>query len=92
MYFDFTDSVKYEGAKSKNPFAFKFYDKDRVILGKKMSEHLPFAMAWWHSLCAAGTDMFGRDNTRRRCDIFIQGSFLVRNSYTLQLHIQYRFR
>ncbi len=55
------DKIKYEGAKSKNPLAFKFYDKDRVILGKKMSEHLPFAMAWWHNLGAAGTDMFGRD-------------------------------
>ena len=52
--------IKYEGAKSKNPFSFKYYDADRVILGKKMSEHLPFAMAWWHNLCAEGTDMFGR--------------------------------
>lgn len=53
-------AVKYEGAESKNKFAFKFYDADRVILGKKMSEHLPFAMAWWHNLCATGADMFGR--------------------------------
>ena len=53
-------SVKYEGAESKNKFAFKFYDADRVILGKKMSEQLPFAMAWWHNLCATGADMFGR--------------------------------
>ncbi len=53
-------AIKYEGAKSKNALAFKFYDPDRVILGKKMSEHLPFAMAWWHNLCAEGTDMFGR--------------------------------
>ena len=53
--------IKYEGADTKNPFAFRYYDADRVILGKKMSEHLPFAMAWWHNLCAAGTDMFGRD-------------------------------
>ena len=53
--------IKYEGAKSTNPFAFKFYDPERIVLGKKMSEHLPFAMAWWHNLCAAGTDMFGRD-------------------------------
>ncbi len=51
--------IKYEGPKSKNPLAFKFYDPQRVILGKKMSEHLPFAMAWWHTLCAAGVDMFG---------------------------------
>ncbi len=53
-------AVKYEGADSKNKFAFKFYDADKVILGKKMSEHLPFAMAWWHNLCANGADMFGR--------------------------------
>ena len=53
--------IKYEGAKSTNPLAFKFYDADKIILGKTMKEHLPFAMAWWHNLCAAGTDMFGRD-------------------------------
>ena len=53
--------IKYEGSNSKNPLAFKYYDADRVIMGKPMREHLPFAMAWWHNLCAAGTDMFGRD-------------------------------
>jgi len=51
--------ISCEGADSKNPLSFKFYDADRVIFGKKMSEHLPFAMAWWHTLCAAGRDMFG---------------------------------
>ena len=51
--------VAYEGPKSTNPLAFKYYDADRVILGKPMREHLPFAMAWWHNLCATGTDMFG---------------------------------
>ncbi len=58
-YFDFVKSVNYEGEQSTNPLAFKFYNPDRVILGKKMSEHLPFAMAWWHNLGATGTDMFG---------------------------------
>ena len=58
--FEGIPAIRYEGAKSKNPLAFKFYDADRVVLGKKMSEHLPFAMAWWHNLCAAGADMFGR--------------------------------
>lgn len=52
--------IKYGGADSKNPLEFKFYQADRVILGKPMSEHLPFAMAWWHNLCATGADMFGR--------------------------------
>ncbi|MBO5755262.1 MAG: xylose isomerase [Clostridia bacterium] len=60
-YFETIPEIKYEGADSKNPLAFKFYDKDRVILGKTMEEHLPFALAWWHALGAAGTDMFGRD-------------------------------
>ena len=54
-------AVKYEGKGSKNPLSFKYYDAERVIMGKKMKEHLTFAMAWWHNLCAAGTDMFGRD-------------------------------
>ena len=59
--FDNIPVIQYEGAQSKNPLAFKFYDADRIILGKPMKEHLPFAMAWWHNLGAAGTDMFGRD-------------------------------
>ncbi len=53
--------IAYEGAKSKNPLAFKFYDAEKIIMGKPMKEYLPFAMAWWHNLGAAGTDMFGRD-------------------------------
>ncbi len=51
--------IPYEGPKSTNPLAFKFYDADRVVFGKPMREHLPFAMAWWHNLCNAGKDMFG---------------------------------
>lgn len=53
--------IEYEGKNSTNPLAFKYYDANRVILGKTMREHLQFAMAWWHNLCAGGTDMFGRD-------------------------------
>ncbi|MCR4704198.1 MAG: xylose isomerase [Saccharofermentans sp.] len=58
--------IKYEGSASKNPFAFKYYDPDRVVMGKKMSEQLPFAMAWWHNLCANGVDMFGRGTIDKR--------------------------
>ncbi len=60
MYFDFINKVPYEGAKSKNPFSFKFYNADQIVLGKPMREHLPFAMAWWHALGADGVDMFGK--------------------------------
>ena len=58
-FFKNIPEIKYEGKDSKNAFAFKYYDPERVIMGKKMKEHLPFAMAWWHNLCATGVDMFG---------------------------------
>ena len=61
MYFPDIPVIPYEGPASNNPLAFKFYDPERIIMGKPMKEHLPFAMAWWHNLCAGGTDMFGRD-------------------------------
>ncbi len=51
--------VAFEGNNSKNELAFKYYDAERIIMGKPMKEHLHFAMAWWHNLCATGTDMFG---------------------------------
>ena len=51
--------IKYEGPTSKNPFAFKYYNADEVIGGKTMAEQLRFAMAYWHTMCADGTDMFG---------------------------------
>jgi len=53
--------VRYEGPGSKNDFAFKFYDPERTVLGKKMKEHLPFAMAWWHNLSNGLKDIFGDD-------------------------------
>ena len=57
--------IAYEGPKSKNPLSFRYYDADRIILGKPMKEHLPFAMAWWHNLCATGADMFGRGTANK---------------------------
>ncbi len=51
--------VVYEGPGSKNPFSFKYYNPEKVILGKTMKEHLPFAIAWWHALCNNGSDIFG---------------------------------
>ena len=59
-FFSAIPEIKYEGKDSTNPFAFKYYDKDRKIMGKTMEEHLPFAMAQWHNLGANGVDMFGQ--------------------------------
>ncbi len=48
-YFPGIGKIKFEGKESKNPMAFRYYDADKVIMGKKMSEWLKFAMAWWHT-------------------------------------------
>ena len=52
-------NIKYEAAKSTNPLAFKFYDAEKVVMGKPMKDWLRFAMAWWHTLCGASGDQFG---------------------------------
>lgn len=58
-YFANIGKIKYEGSTSKNPMAFRYYDAERVVMGKKMKDWLKFAMAWWHTLCAEGGDQFG---------------------------------
>ena len=55
-YFANIPKIAYEGPKSRNPFAFRYYNPDEVIGGKTMREHLKFAMAYWHNMCAEGTD------------------------------------
>ena len=58
-YFKEISPIKYEGPKSKNPLAFKFYDPDKKIGSKTMKEHLRFGVAYWHSFCGTGSDPFG---------------------------------
>ncbi|MDE5829932.1 MAG: xylose isomerase [Duncaniella sp.] len=58
-YFPGIGKIKFEGKDSKNPLAYRYYDAEKVILGKPMKEWLKFAMAWWHTLCAEGSDQFG---------------------------------
>lgn len=58
-YFPEIGKIKFEGTSSYNPLAFRYYDAERVVLGKKMKDWLRFAMAWWHTLCAEGGDQFG---------------------------------
>ncbi|MEI3461540.1 MAG: xylose isomerase [Bacteroides eggerthii] len=58
-YFPGIGKIKFEGKESKNPMAFRYYDAEKVIMGKKMKDWLKFAMAWWHTLCAEGGDQFG---------------------------------
>jgi xylose isomerase len=51
--------ITFEGAESDNEFAFRHYDPDEVVMGKRMEEHLRFAVAYWHSFAWEGGDPFG---------------------------------
>tara|TARA_B110000459_G_scaffold203868_1_gene262337 strand:+ start:1626 stop:2951 length:1326 start_codon:yes stop_codon:yes gene_type:complete len=52
-------AISYEGKTSDNPFAFKFYNPDQMVMGKSMRDHFKFAIAYWHSFCGQGGDPFG---------------------------------
>jgi len=58
-YFDHIPAIRYEGVDSTNDFAFRHYNPDETILGKRMEDHLRFAVAYWHSLAWPGGDPFG---------------------------------
>lgn len=58
-YFDDIAPIKFEGTDSKNPLAFRHYDKDKIVMGKRLEEHLRFAVCHWHNFCWDGKDIFG---------------------------------
>ncbi len=51
--------IEFEGKKSKHPLAFKWYNPEEIVSGKKMKDHMRFAIAYWHSFCGDGSDPFG---------------------------------
>ncbi|WP_417941102.1 xylose isomerase [Flavobacterium sp. RS13.1] len=58
-YYKGIGEIKFEGAASDNPLAFKYYNPDQVVAGKTMREHFRFAIAYWHTFCGQGSDPFG---------------------------------
>jgi xylose isomerase len=58
-YFEGIPQIKYEGPESDNPFAFRWYDENRTVAGKRMKDHFRFASAYWHSFGGNGSDPFG---------------------------------
>ncbi len=58
-YFKNIPKITFEGPKSDNPFSYKFYNPDEMLLGKTMKEYLRFAVAYWHTFQGTGSDPFG---------------------------------
>ena len=58
-FFEGFSPIKYEGSNSTNQMAFRHYNPDEVVLGKRLEDHLRFAVAYWHSFAWEGGDPFG---------------------------------
>ena len=64
-FFGSFETVRFEGPDSKNSLAYRWYDANKVVLGKPLQDHLRFALAYWHSLAMNGSDPFGAATIRR---------------------------
>ncbi len=58
-FFDQVDAVRFEGEDSTNDLAYKVYDPERIVLGKRIEDHLRVAVCYWHSFSWPGNDVFG---------------------------------
>ena len=59
QFFKGVGQIKFEGISSDNPFAYRWYDENKIVAGKSMKDHLRFACAYWHSFNGSGADPFG---------------------------------
>ncbi len=64
-YFKGIPPIRYEGPASHNEFAYRHYDPDEMVMGKRLEDHLRFAVAWWHSFAWPGGDPFGGQTFER---------------------------
>ena len=55
-YFKNINEIKFEGENSTNPLSFRFYDENKIVMGKKMKDHLRFATCYWHTFTWPGLD------------------------------------
>ena len=59
FFTEVTEQVPYLGPDSDEPLAFHWYDRDRIVAGRRMEDHLRFAACYWHSFAWDGFDIFG---------------------------------
>ena len=64
-FFGDITKIKYEGPESTNPLAFRHYNPDEIVMGKRMEDHLRFAVAYWHTFVWPGGDPFGGQTFER---------------------------
>ena len=57
--------IKLSRGKTGDGLAFRWYDPNKKVLGKRMEDHLRFSVAYWHSFAWDGRDMFGGETFMR---------------------------
>ncbi|WP_299503153.1 xylose isomerase [uncultured Roseobacter sp.] len=57
--------VSYNPDAPADDLAFRHYNADEIVAGKRMEDHLRFAVAWWHSFAWPGGDPFGGQTFER---------------------------
>jgi len=58
-YFADIAPIAFKGPDSTDELSYRFYDKDRMVMGKRMEDHLRFAVCFWHTFSWNGLDIFG---------------------------------
>ncbi|MEP0236079.1 xylose isomerase [Roseibium sp.] len=64
-FFGDITKIPFEGPDSTNPLAFRFYNPDEVFMGKRMEDHMRFAVCYWHNFAWPGGDPFGGQTFER---------------------------
>ncbi|SFD16835.1 xylose isomerase [Tropicimonas isoalkanivorans] len=64
-FFSGIEPAQYKGTDSTDPLSFRYYDKDRKVMGRRMEDHLRFSAAYWHSFTWPGSDPFGGETLNR---------------------------
>ena len=77
QFFPDVPHIEYEGPKSKNPLAFKHYDPEQKVEGKKLKDLMRYTVCYWHTFRGTGSDPFGSATLQRPWD---DGTNSVRNA------------
>ena len=67
-FFPGIDKIQYKGPKSKDPLAYKYYNANEVILGRKIKDWCRFSVVFWHTFRGKGLDPFGGPTMKRPWD------------------------
>ena len=87
-FFPDVEKIRYAGPDSDSPLAFRSYERDRVVAGRRMEDHLRFAVCYWHSFCWPGSDVFG-DGTFGRPWLAADGNAIAHAEHKLAVAFEF---